>query len=244
MPDNDKVKLLFLGLQNKLSANLGLSSVLDDPNAKGDNSEISWREMLSKCLPSRYKVDAGIVIDSNGSQSDSIDIIIYDSFYSPYVFNENGVIYVPAESVYAVIECKQELDKGYIEYAAKKAASVRKLERTSIPVTQINGEQIAKVDKGIIAGIFTTSSTWNPPFGESFNSALTEFQNISKLDFGCCLNNGAFTIIYDEAKPIVNVSGSDDVLICLYLDLLTELQNLGNSPAIDLKKYYRTATQS
>lgn len=40
-------------------------------------------------------------------------------------------MYIPAESVYAVFEVKQDVE-GHIEYAAKKVESVRKLKRTSI----------------------------------------------------------------------------------------------------------------
>lgn len=243
MVDKDKIKQLFDGLQNKLVASLGLSIVHDDPNAKGDNSEISWREMLSKHLPSRYKVDAGIVIDNKGNQSDSIDIIIYDSFYSPYVFNENGVLYVPAESVYAVIECKQDLDKGHINYSANKAASVRKLERTSLPITQINGELVAKKDVGIIAGVLTTRSTWSPPLGQSFEDAVNSAASVSKLDFGCSLNDGSFSISYDENNGAsISISGPEEALISFFIDLVTKLQQMGNAPAIDLRKYYKTIT--
>lgn len=242
MEDN-KVKQLFTGLQNSLSASLGLSAVHDDPNAKGDNSEISWREMLSSNLPSRYKVDAGFVIDCNGNVSDSLDVIIYDSFYSTYVFNDNGVIYVPVESVYAVFECKQVLDKGHIEYSAKKAASVKQLERTSLAISQINGDLVAKVDKGFISGVLTTRSEWSPPLGEPFISALDEYVDIAKLDIGCCLENGAFTTNYSESGVAVDVSEPEEALICFYINLVTKLQQLGNAPGIDLSRYYKTAKQ-
>ncbi len=242
MEDN-KVKQLFAGLQNNLSASLGLSALHSDPNAKGDNSEISWREMLSANLPSRYKVDAGFVIDCNGNVSDSIDIIIYDSFYSTYVFNDNGVIYVPVESVYAVIECKQALDKGHIEYSAKKAASVRVLERTSLPISQINGELVAKVDKGFISGVLTTRSDWTPPFGEPLKSALVEYSTISQLDIGCCLESGAFTTLYNDSGVELDVSTPEEALVYFYINLVTKLQQLGNAPAIDLSRYYKTSQQ-
>jgi hypothetical protein len=40
-------------------------------------------------------------------------------------------MYIPAESVYAVFEVKQDV-KGNIDYAAQKVESVRRLKRTSI----------------------------------------------------------------------------------------------------------------
>lgn len=241
--ENDKVKQLFAGLQSSLVSSLGLSQVHTDPNARGDNSELSWHNMLSANLPSRYKVDKGFVIDSTGSQSDSLDLIIYDSFYSTYVFNENGIKYIPAESVYAVFECKQVLDRGHIEYSANKAASVRRLERTSLPITQINGKLIAKVDKGIITGVLTTRSDWSPPLGESLKTALKDFADFSKLEIGCSLEDGSFSVTYDDTDVHVVVSEPEEALISFYINLVTKLQQLGNAPAIDLAKYYQTAKQ-
>jgi len=242
MEDN-KVKQLFAGLQSNLRTSLGLSAIHGDPNAKGDNSEISWRKMLTNNLPSRYKVDAGFVIDCNGAVSDSIDIIIYDSFYSTYVFNDNGVMYVPVESVYAVIECKQSLDKGHVEYSANKAASVKKLERTSLPISQMNGELVAKVDKGFISGVLTTSSAWKPPFGDPLKSALFEYSGVAHLDIGCCLEDGAFTTKYTDSSVELEISQPEEALVSFYINLITKLQQLGNAPAIDLSKYYKTSQQ-
>src|SRR3954467_13424958 len=74
--------------------------------ARGDAAEEVWLELLAGHLPSRYRVGKGVVIDSNGKESDYLDIIIYDRHYTPPVFND---LYIPAESVYAVIEAKQEL---------------------------------------------------------------------------------------------------------------------------------------
>jgi hypothetical protein len=242
MSNNEKIKLMFASLQTKLQADLNLSQVHDNNTARGDNSEVSWRDMLSKHLPARYKVGTGFVIDSDVNQSDAVDIIIYDNHYSPYVFNENEVLYVPAESVYAVIECKQKLDKGHIEYAAQKAASVRALKRTSLPVRQINGDMVAKVDSGIIVGLVTTSSDWNPPFGEPFRAAIQEAADTSHLDFGCSLADGSFTINYgDELEAQVSIS--EDSLVTFFINLVTDLQAMGNAPALDLKAYYNAKSE-
>jgi hypothetical protein len=72
--------------------------------AKGEASEDVWIELLAAHLPYRYQVAKGIVIDANGRESHYIDVIIYDRQYTPLVFNKDGKRYIPAESVYAVIE--------------------------------------------------------------------------------------------------------------------------------------------
>lgn len=240
MAESNKLHELFLAHQNLLLAELGLSSVHEHPNAKGDNSEIAWRRMLSKYLPERYRVDKGFVIDHESSVSDYIDIIIYDRYYSPIVFNENGALYIPAESVFAIVESKQDLDKGHIEYARDKASSVRKLKRTSAPIRQMNNTVATKVDATrILAGIVTTRSDWSPPFGESFQKAINDAAAISPIDLGCALNHGAFSVIYGESNsPAISISDSESSLISFFVDIVARLQEMGNPPAIDLRRYY------
>ena len=71
------------------------------------------------------------MIDCKGNISDEIDMVIYDQQYSPFLFNRDTSLFIPAESVYAVLEIKQDLNKKHIEYAGRKASSVRLLHRTS-----------------------------------------------------------------------------------------------------------------
>ncbi len=245
MPDENKLRELFLAHQQKLLASLGASSVHDHPNARGDNAEEAWREMLAKYLPNRYKVDKGFVIDHDGSISQYIDIIIYDRYYSPIVFNEGANLYVPAESVFAVIETKQELDKPHVTYASVKAKSVRDLKRTSAPIRQMNNTVATKVDsKQILAGIVTTRSAWSPPFGTAFADALKETAALSTIEFGCALNDGSFSVVYGDAETsTITTSDTETSLISFFVDLVARLQAMGNPPAIDLRKYYQQSQE-
>lgn len=119
MPEID-LKKLYVGMQKEMLQKLstGAEAVVH-PGTKGDNTESNWINWFNEYLPNRYKVDKGIVIDSTGKQSEQIDLIIYDAQYSYLVFRQNETILIPAESVYAVFEVKQNLDKSKIEYAYK-----------------------------------------------------------------------------------------------------------------------------
>ena len=68
--------------------------------------------MLKKHLPSRYQVEKAFIVDINGELSEQIDIVIFDHHYCPLLFNLDGAVYIPAESVYAVLKpiVKQETD--------------------------------------------------------------------------------------------------------------------------------------
>ena len=130
---------IFANLHEKIERELTTARTLGHPTEKGDASEKVWINVLQHYLPKRYDVRKGFVIDSHGVPSDQIDIIVHDRHYSPFVFTFNGTDVVPAESVYAVFEAKQVLCSDHVSYAMKKAESVRKLHRTSIPVPTIDG---------------------------------------------------------------------------------------------------------
>ena len=125
------LKDIFASISEPMRAALTTSSKsITHPGTKGDASEYQWLTWLKSYLPKRYSIDKGFVIDYKGNISEQQDIIVYDKQYTPCLLNRDGVIYIPAESVYAVIEVKQKMTRAYIKYAGQKVASVRKLKRT------------------------------------------------------------------------------------------------------------------
>ena len=127
--NNQLINNLFLTLQYKMLADLGMNEYMSHPGDKGDATELDWRKWFETYLPKRYSVTKGKIVDYLGNESDQIDIIIYDRQYSPLVFQYNEVTYVAAESVYAIFEVKQDLSKDNILYAANKTKSVANLLR-------------------------------------------------------------------------------------------------------------------
>ena len=53
------------------------------PGTKGDASENVWLDLLNTYLPKRYQAAKAHVVDSNGTFSDQIDVVVYDRQYSP-----------------------------------------------------------------------------------------------------------------------------------------------------------------
>ncbi len=152
---------LYTSMQKQLAANLDAArNANKNPNAKGDESELTWLRLFDEHLPHRYQSAKGIVIDSDGAESDALDIIVYDRHYTPIIYNQQGYPYVPAESVYAVLESKQELDKELIEYAGKKAESVRRLKWTSGAITAVTGTHKPREPFRILAGTAVYSSSF------------------------------------------------------------------------------------
>ena len=239
--DHNKVDIerLFRGLQSQMCAKLTTAREnISHSTTLGDASELNWIELFKKYLPTRYSVDKGQVLDSQGHQSEQIDVVIYDRHYSPFFFNENNIRYFPAESVYAIFEIKQELSKGHIEYAGKKIASVRNLHRTSNVIIERGKPYEARKLHYILGGILTLQSIWNPPLGIPFRTSLRSLSDNQRLDLGCALNSGSFRA--NHSTPEIETSTSEKSLIFFFLTLLSKLQKIGTAPAIDIAAYENT----
>ena len=232
-----EIKNLFKGMQEQMIAQLNAQEFIGHPGTKGDVTENNWLSWMKKFLPKRYAADKAFVIDNKGNVSDQIDIVIYDKQYSPIVFEQNGALYVTAESVYAVFEVKQDLSKANIKYAENKISSVRRLARTSAPIVYSVGMKPAKPLHNIIGGLLTTHTEWNNPIDELVKSHLSKLKHEGQIDLLCCLKDSSFSIEYSESEVTLHKSSGDEVLIYIFLKLLLMLQKIGTVPAIDLLQY-------
>jgi hypothetical protein len=237
------LKQLFLHLQKQMAAQLTTNrECIPHQGEKGDASEDCWRDMLRKYLPRRYGVDKAFVVDCLDQCSDQLDIVIFDRQYSPFIFNQNGVNYIPAESVYAVIEAKQDLSKGMLEYAAEKAASVRKLKRTNAMFATTNGPQRKPFLFDIPAGIVALGSEWKPALGKPLEEVIQSVAALDRqwIDFGCAIEGGAFNVTYDEHKaPAVEKSAAEVSLVTFFWQLVARLQGQGTASAIEVAEYFK-----
>lgn len=254
---------LFHGLQEQMLISLNVNrKFIDHSGSKGDATEQHWIEFLRTYLPDRYKVDKAIVIDSMGNVSEQMDIVIYDAIYTPFIFKQDGFMYIPAESVYAVFEVKQDV-KGYIEYAAKKVESVRKLKRTSIGMISSGVPMAARKLTKIIGGILTTNSSYREI--DTIKKQLMKLNGLQTLDMGCLCDTGSFYVDYNETIPEgikptqsiednrkyielvyksrtvkeIEFSDKDVSLFTFFLQLVSYLKFIGTVPAIDINAYLK-----
>lgn len=234
------IREIFLGLQQQMRSKLTLNKkILTHPVSKGDASELEWVDMLGSYLPKRYQVEKAFVIDYEGSISDQIDLVIFDRHYSPFLLKQNGATYVPAESVYAVIEIKPQLNPENIRYAAKKALSVRKLKRTSAPIVHAGGRiDDTKKPFGILAGLLTLDGSCS----RGVENEIKKLPEKQRINFGCSLESGAFVVVYNE-KIAFEKSEKSNGLIFFFLKLLSALQSLGTVPAMIIETYIKQLKQ-
>jgi hypothetical protein len=236
---------IFDGLQARLEGDLkGHRHAMVHSTARGEAAEEEWIRLLQAHLPHRYQADRAFVIDAHGGCSDQIDLVIYDRQYSPLLYNQANQRYVPAESVYAIFEVKQSLNNDHLRYAANKAASVRRLQRSTGMVWHLKGTDTSRSPKPILAGILCYESEWKPPFGESFRQCLSDLRGLDQLNIGCALRHGMFEVPYPaDAEGHPTLFGEPVILedcrtlLQFLLRLLKQLQPLGSAPAIDYGAY-------
>ncbi|OQA85957.1 MAG: hypothetical protein BWY31_01576 [Lentisphaerae bacterium ADurb.Bin242] len=232
--NNDFLLEAFAAEQVCLCASLNSSKRITHNGDRGEVNELFFIDFLRRYLPNRYTVEKAIVLDHTGAVSDSIDIVVFDRQYTPTLLDNNHHRYVPAEAVYAVFECKPTINKGYLEYAAKKAASVRKLKRTSISIHHAGGTYPPKEPFHIVAGILSINVDWESGvFGEPFEAVHSYLTGDEQLDCGFAAYGASFDI-YDGKY---SYGPRQNALAYFAFRLLAKLQTLATVPAVNWQAY-------
>ena len=203
-PDSGQLDLseVFLRVQQEMLAQMAVGGLFEHASSAGAATEQHWIALFARYLPMRYRATPAFVLDSTGRRSRQIDIAIFDNLYSPLLFPHSSGLHIPAESVYAVFEVKPTISKQWMRDAGEKAASVRALRRTSVPVIAGGTKRSAIPPSPILAGLLATSSVWSPEtFGDNVRRALTQMPAPERLDLGCSLQHGAFESVGQVVPP-------------------------------------------
>jgi hypothetical protein len=235
--------VLLSSLHEDIQTKLQIArKAFNHPGTKGDASEEVWLEMLTTYLPQRYQAAKAFVVDSKGVFSDQIDIVVFDRQYSPFIFHYQGQTIVPAESVYAIFEAKQTINAKHVAYARGKAASVRQLHRTSLPIPYAKGIYPAKPLIPILSGILTFESDWAPCCGDPLWTALGNGGvEEDRLDIGCVAAHGHF--VWDQTLGKYEFVKEGKPATAFLFKLISMLQFSGTVPMIDVNAYAEWLTK-
>jgi hypothetical protein len=206
------------------------------PGTKGDASEAVWLELLQTYLPHRYQAASAHVVDSEGTFSHQIDVVVFDRQYSPFIFKFQGQTVIPAESVYAVFEAKQAISAEQVTYARDKVASVRALHRTSLPIPHAGGVYPPKPLQHILGGLLTFESDWKPGLGNPLERALTAGDAADRLDLGCVAAHGIFSCDEEGCGTLTPMAKAATAFL---FELIARLQEKATVPMIDVRAYAR-----
>ncbi len=92
---------------------------------KGKLRELFVSEVLDSFLTSQFGIGTGTIINTDGVQSNEMDIIIYDKRILPPFIQEQDLAVYPIESVIATIEVKSKLDRCALLDTEKSAEILR-----------------------------------------------------------------------------------------------------------------------
>lgn len=230
-----QLESIFSGVQERFVAELkGGRAAFGHPGTKGEVSEKEWIQLLNTHLPERYQVDKAFVIDCEGNISEQIDIVVYDRHFTPVLYFQNNERLIPAESIYAVFEVKQDLSTEHVAYASQKVGSVRGLKRTSAPIYHAGGTYPARGLPRILGGLLTYESSFSPPISVAAVNAVQATAHAGQLDLVCVANKAV--IDWDGAKL---TTYERHPIASFYMLLINRLQKLGSVPAIDYDKYLK-----
>lgn len=230
------LSVLLAGLHDDIQRKLEtVRQSFGHPTTKGDASEKVWLELLQTYLPQRYQAAKAHVVDSKGTFSEQVDVVIFDRQYSPFIFHYQDQTIIPAESVYAVFEAKQSINAAHVDYAQKKVASVRCLHRTSLPIPYAQGTYPPKPLIPILGGILTFESDWSPALGQAFSDALNSGGANGQLDLGCVAAHGYFSLNQQNAAYETSAGGKPAT--AFLFKLISQLQFSGTVPMIDVQAY-------
>jgi hypothetical protein len=237
MPKNAEfLRESFATEQECLVPKLKSSNRIAHAGDRGEVNEQHFIDFLRKYLPNRYTVEKAIVLDSEGNVSDSIDIVVFDRQYTPTLLDNDKHRYVPAEAVYAIFECKPKIDKGYLEYAGDKAASVRRLKRTSVDIYTASGKVPAKQHFEIVAGILAIEVDWAEGFSsKAFRSVHEGLIGQRTIDCGFAAKGASFDNFAEAGA--YTFGPTDNALAFFAFRLLSKLQSLATVPAVDWMAY-------
>ncbi len=107
-------KGLFVSLQSSLEAFENMSS-----SSKGTGREDIVKQTLGACLPSKYSILSGDIIDTKGHSTGQIDGITVFSSATILRSPISDISLVPAESAGAVLEVKSDLSNQWSEVVQK-----------------------------------------------------------------------------------------------------------------------------
>ncbi|HEU4455056.1 MAG TPA: DUF6602 domain-containing protein [Longimicrobium sp.] len=94
---------------------------------KGSANEETLRKFLQQYLPRSIEISGGQLIDSEGTISKELDLVLSDAFNTPIFFESDHTRVIPIECAYAVFEVKAFLDKAELIKSYNNMKSVKAL---------------------------------------------------------------------------------------------------------------------
>src|SRR3546814_16021133 len=117
--------------------------------------------------------------------------------------------------------------------SGEKAASVRRLHRTSLSAETIDGPSRAKQLHHILAGILTLSAGWKPPLGDTLAGHLRRDLDEESLDLGCIADAGWF----HKSEESFELNTVDTAATRFSFELIAQHSYIGAATILAIRPY-------
>jgi Domain of unknown function (DUF6602) len=242
-------------LSSALGAAVGASSLIQHRLLKGEFRERRVISGLRTCIPRRYEINSGVVINDSGASSQQQDVILSDSMVAPPFLAAGELSVFPIEAVSAVIEVKSVATSQAVKDAVANIASVKTL-MPDIP------RALARPGRGLVT---VPVSTTLKPFGgilflgrdisqetvcSAYLEACSGLAPINRPNALVVVNEMTVmwgTVPADLPAPRIHPDPSEgthllvhrsdkDALLSFYVNLMTMLREY-SAPNLDLISY-------
>lgn len=242
-------------LSDEVITELNLAKSISHPGESGRAREQVIEGFLRRLIPSDFSISTGFVIDTAGSISRQVDLVIYRNTYHP-VLEIGGIKHFMIESVAGVIENKASIrSKKSLRDALENIKSVKSLDKTSGGTNYlvVGGTKGAMVDPNkfntqVFGTVVTEQSLSKPVLA----AALSEFLEANERhvwpnlyidvhEFSAkyveSIDSGSkATVVPSDAKYIGFTDKESPGFIPPLVDLAFEIVNfLRISPTVDFK---------
>jgi hypothetical protein len=115
----------FESIGHIIKAEFEASNIFRHGGKKGSSRENIIAKHLRQLMPERYGFGKGEIRSHNGKISPECDLIIYDKFNCPIIYNDKESQIFPIESVYAIIESKSTIKTEHLIKFSETLESLR-----------------------------------------------------------------------------------------------------------------------
>jgi len=243
-------------IRKSIEAKFSLAKTFLNHPIQGHAAEEFFRGLIKDHIPSRYIVDSGFVVDSNGNRSANMDIVIADTHNIPLLCSEPSLKIFPVESVCAVIEVTTAPTGTYnkkpkLLVDLEKLALVRKMgeKREYVVPSDIVSEEELKIPfrKMVLnlcprTFIITSGKEWVKR--ETYSENIIKHLKSLKVEYGQVWLNACFSLKHGMLwfKPYTDFHyewQKNDALMTFLFTLVDSVTSF-QTYRIELRKYIKT----
>lgn len=195
---NDVLGRFFEYRANDLQSQVNATrDVITHALTKGIEAETALADLLSALLPKRFDARKGFVIDSDGCQSNEMDLIVVDRDAVARLFDFRAFELVPIEAASACVEVKTTLDGTKLLETFARFQRVQEMRFREEQLLQTRSVSlVASTTTRPEMAVFSYEGTLSP---QAIRNAYAQYPQLDHVKI-CVLNQGIVAHLDDSPQ--------------------------------------------